>query len=26
VNCSFVVSTFASDGKRVDNAFYVQFA
>ena len=25
-NCSFVVSTFASNGKRVDNAFYVQFA
>jgi hypothetical protein len=25
-NCSFVVSTFASDGKRVDSAFYVQFA
>jgi hypothetical protein len=25
-NCSFVVSTFAPGGKRVDNAFYVQFA
>jgi hypothetical protein len=25
-NCSFVVSTFASSGKRVDSAFYVQFA
>ena len=25
-NCSFVVSTFASNGKRVDSAFYVQFA
>ncbi len=26
VNCSFVVSTYASNGARVDNAFYVQFA
>jgi hypothetical protein len=26
VNCSFVVSTFAPGGKRVDSAFYVQFA
>jgi len=25
-NCSFVVSTFAAAGKRVDSAFYVQFA
>lgn len=25
-NCSFVVTTFASSGKRVDAAFYVQFA
>jgi hypothetical protein len=25
-NCSFVVSTFAANGKRVDSAFYVQFA
>jgi len=26
VNCSFVVSTYAANGARVDNAFYVQFA
>lgn len=26
VNCSFVVSTHAPNGARVDNAFYVQFA
>jgi hypothetical protein len=26
VNCSFVVSTYAPGGKRVDSAFYVQFA
>lgn len=26
VNCSFVVSTYDASGKRVDNAFYVQFA
>jgi hypothetical protein len=25
-NCSFVVSTYAPGGKRVDSAFYVQFA
>ncbi|HEX9416294.1 MAG TPA: hypothetical protein VF895_06265 [Gaiellaceae bacterium] len=25
-NCSFVVSTYASNGARIDNAFYVQFA
>jgi len=25
-NCSFVVSTFAPGGKRVDSSFYVQFA
>jgi hypothetical protein len=25
-NCSFVVSTYSSAGKRMDNAFYVQFA
>jgi hypothetical protein len=26
VNCSFVVSTYASNGARIDNAFYIQFA
>lgn len=26
VNCSFVVSTYGSNGARIDNAFYVQFA
>ncbi len=26
VNCNFVVSTYAANGARVDNAFYVQFA
>ena len=26
VNCSFVVSTYASNGARVDSPFYVQFA
>ena len=26
VNCSFVVSTYGPGGKRIDNAFYVQFA
>jgi len=26
VNCSFVVSTYAPGGKRIDSAFYVQFA
>jgi hypothetical protein len=26
VNCSFVVSTYAANGARVDNSFYVQFA
>jgi hypothetical protein len=26
VNCSFVISTFAANGARVDNSFYVQFA